>query len=339
MYKPPGQFLFHTGVTFGMPLPSAPSGSSTVGEVFATGRPAISGLVTGSALGRRIFGTFIPIVREDQVAFVMAFASVPLAIYHILEDQHSPNDWVSIVFDRNGTVVARDTLFQETLGKPAPADLVAASRGSNEGTVDYRDLAGVKTHAAFVKLPGSGWTVATGIPLADLNAPWVNALWTGGSSLAVAAFLAIVFAMLYGRLISRPVLELSALAAALGRGERIPAQRLNLKEAQVAADQMHIAGAELDQRARDIGHLNVALSQRANALEVANQELEGLSYSTSHVFRAPLRAIDGFSQILLDEHSATLDIEGKRLIGVLRSSARTERADRRHAGIPPAQSR
>ena len=54
---------------------------------------------------------------------------------------------------------------------------------------------------------------------------------------------------------------------------------------------------------------------------MANRELEGLSYSTSHVLRAPLRAIDGFSHILLEEHSARLDSEGKRLIGVLRSSA------------------
>ena len=252
----------------------------------------------------------------------MFFASVPLAIYHILEDQHSPNELVSIVFDRNGIIVAGDALFEETLGKPAPPVLVAASRSSDEGTVDYRNLEDVEMRSAFAKIPGSGWTVATGIPLAELRAPWENALWTGGISLAVAAFLAIVFAVFYGRLITRPVLELPTLAAALGRGERIPAQHLNLREAQATADQMYIAGAALEQRAREIGHLNATLGQRANALELANQELEGLSYSTSHVLRAPLRAIDGFSQILLDEHSAGLDSEGKRLIGVLRSSAR-----------------
>ncbi len=322
LFKAPGTFLFHTGVAFGAQLPGSPSAASTVREVFATGRPEMSNLLTGSVLAKHIFGMFIPIVRDGQVAFVMVFASVPHAIYTILEDQNSPAAWLSLVFDRNGIVVARDELFDESLGKPVSPVLLAASRSSDEGFADYRNFEGVATHAAFAKLPESGWTVATGIPLAELNAPWVNAVWTGGISLAVAAFLAIVFAIFYGRLITRPVLELSALAAALGRGERVPVQHLNLKEAQATADQMYIAGAALEQRAREIGALNAALGERANALEVANQELEGLSYSTSHVLRAPLRAIDGFSQILLEEHSTTLDSEGKRLIGVLRSSAR-----------------
>ncbi len=56
-------------------------------------------------------------------------------------------------------------------------------------------------------------------------------------------------------------------------------------------------------------------------LEVANKELEGFSYSTSHVLRTPLRAIDGFCQILLEDYSDRLDDEGKRLLGVVRSSA------------------
>ncbi len=77
----------------------------------------------------------------------------------------------------------------------------------------------------------------------------------------------------------------------------------------------------IEKRARELGLLNVTLKERTSELEVANRELEGFSHSTSHVLRAPLRAIDGFSQILLDEHSAGLDGEGKRLIGVLRSSA------------------
>jgi light-regulated signal transduction histidine kinase (bacteriophytochrome) len=56
-------------------------------------------------------------------------------------------------------------------------------------------------------------------------------------------------------------------------------------------------------------------------LEVSNKELEGFSYETSHVLRAPLRAVDGFSRILLEDHAGQLDSEGKRLLGIVRSSA------------------
>jgi signal transduction histidine kinase len=55
-------------------------------------------------------------------------------------------------------------------------------------------------------------------------------------------------------------------------------------------------------------------------LEAANRELEEFSYSVSHDLRTPLRAIAGFAQILLDEHSASLDSEGRRLLDVVRTN-------------------
>ena len=52
----------------------------------------------------------------------------------------------------------------------------------------------------------------------------------------------------------------------------------------------------------------------------ANKEMEAFSYSVSHDLRAPLRAIDGFTQILVEDYDAKLDTEGKRITAVIRSS-------------------
>jgi PAS domain S-box-containing protein len=67
--------------------------------------------------------------------------------------------------------------------------------------------------------------------------------------------------------------------------------------------------------------LNEDLQNRAARLEAANQELEAFSYSVSHDLRAPLRAVDGFSRLLIDEHAARLDDEGRRMLGVIRGEA------------------
>jgi PAS domain S-box-containing protein len=73
-----------------------------------------------------------------------------------------------------------------------------------------------------------------------------------------------------------------------------------------------------------VRQLNTELEQRVAArtdqLQAANQELEAFSYSVSHDLRAPLRAIDGFSRILLEDFSAELQPEAQRFLGLVRSN-------------------
>lgn len=70
-----------------------------------------------------------------------------------------------------------------------------------------------------------------------------------------------------------------------------------------------------------INQLETRVRERTDQLEHANRELEAFSYSVSHDLRAPLRAINGFSQALLED-CQSLDANGRRNLNHILSATR-----------------
>jgi PAS domain S-box-containing protein len=68
--------------------------------------------------------------------------------------------------------------------------------------------------------------------------------------------------------------------------------------------------------------LETKVAERTRALAEMNAELEAFAYSVSHDLRAPLRAMQGFSQALIEDYSSELGDEGQRYARIIVDSAR-----------------
>jgi PAS domain S-box-containing protein len=70
----------------------------------------------------------------------------------------------------------------------------------------------------------------------------------------------------------------------------------------------------------EIKALNNTLRERMADVDTTNKELEAFTYSVSHDLRAPLRHVDGFSKLLLEEHQAELSPEAQGYVAIIRDS-------------------
>ena len=172
------------------------------------------------------------------------------------------------------------------------------------------------------------------------RALWLSAAIAAGA-MAVSLLAAYFLAALLQGWISQPILALADTARAVSTQQDYSVRAPKLGEDELGSltdafnqmlgrieDQnaeLRRYATDLEQRVAERTHeleeRNETLRRNAAELLNANQELDAFAYSVSHDLRAPLRSIDGFSQVLLEDYAAQLDEAGRDSLRRVRAAS------------------
>lgn len=165
--------------------------------------------------------------------------------------------------------------------------------------------------------------------LDDLYADAARGIGLGGVILVVSVLVALLASARIQRGLSESIGRLADAAKAVSRDKNY-AIRVeptgNRDELGLLVDTFNEMLTEVEAGKQRFQALNEELErrvvQRTAELEATNKELEAFTYSVSHDLRAPLRRIDGFAKLLVDDYAAQLPEDAARYLSRVREGAR-----------------
>jgi len=268
------------------------------------------------------------IIATNSTA-ALAFSNPADAAENLAALKADPHTVAAALYDRDGRLFAT-----------YPAGLARDSFPATPGANGYRFAGG--RLVGFEPVVQAGTLRLGTLYLADDLQEVSDALHVSGVTAVLVMAVALLLAWLLARMlqgqISGPVLALAEAARAItARSDysvRAPAlgvdefgrltsafnQMLDHIEKQeravrAAKEELERYAGELEarvrERTRELEERNEVLRHSEAELLAANGELDAFAYSVSHDLRAPLRSIDGFSQVLLEDYGAKLDEAGK----------------------------
>lgn len=214
--------------------------------------------------------------------------------------------------------------FAVYAGDPAAARALTAPVAPAEATTFDGDHLMVQQPIEF-----EGKAIGTIAVSADLSELRARQRRYGGIVVIVLAasfLLAVTLARQMEGTLSRPLLELAEVAreVSVGKDYSVRARARGDDELGTLVLTFNQMLDEIEKQNLELEQGRAELERRVDArtrdLAAANKELEAFSYSVSHDLRAPLRAIDGFSKVLLSNYGASLDDRGRHYLDRVRAA-------------------
>jgi diguanylate cyclase (GGDEF)-like protein len=166
-----GNMLTNTSRPFTTGLPKT-GNLALIEAVVSSGKTQVSDTFKGALSGQVLVSVGVPVFdKAKRVRFVLLASLNASQLAALLRnEQIVPVNWIASIHDRTGRFIARSKDHERFHGQLASKDLLAAMAARREGTLEGVTREGIQVVAAYSPSQTSGWTVAVGVPKADLLA-------------------------------------------------------------------------------------------------------------------------------------------------------------------------
>ncbi len=254
---------FHTLVStraeFGAP-PVLASDVPSAQRALESRDVVVSGLVTGSISGNKVFNVLFPVFTGTLAPLVLGISRDAISIETALLSDKLPDGWNVAMVDKAGTVIAASQGAGDSGEHFRLAEIAALD--TTPGLINLR-AEGENFRAAVRKSFLTGWTLVAWAPSAVIGKPLMDAVWSlavGGLLLAAIVVLVVYWVTLQ---IGRSVRGLEAEAKRLGAGQPVTARDYPISEIATVSSAIEDASKRRQQAETEVRFLMRELAHRS----------------------------------------------------------------------------
>ena len=303
VYDDQGQQVLNTVVPYGAPLPVSRYGLSA--QIIDRQKPHVSNLRLGELKKVAGISVDMPVPASSGTRHVVSQVFLADHLSQLLSSRGIAPNWVVGLFGSDGISIARNSNAKGLIGKPVRPELYSASLKSFSGQTRHVTRENIAVYSVYTHTARTGWTVAIGVPEAEIEEPARRAAWYGAVGIGLTFALAAGIALLMARRLTQALGEAVDAAHILGQGGTHEALASGVMEIDVLQSALHEASNAL---ARENAS-RLALEAEREALlqseqqarkeaEEQNKAKDEFLAMLGHELRNPLAPISTAAQIL-----------------------------------------